>query len=46
MTVLFVSQSMEQVERICQRAVWIEKGDLRMVGPVDEVCKAYREQFN
>ena len=41
-----VSHSMEQVERICQRAVWIEKGDLRMDGPVDEVCKAYREQFN
>lgn len=30
---------------ICQRAVWIEKGDLRMDGPVDEVCKAYRAQF-
>lgn len=45
-TVLFVSHSMEQVERICQRAVWIEKGDLRMDGPVDKVCRAYREQFN
>ena len=44
-TVLFVSHSMDQVERICQRAVWIEKGDLRMDGPVDEVCKAYRVQF-
>ena len=33
------------VERICQRAVWIEKGDLRMDDPVDEVCKAYRAQF-
>ena len=45
-TVLFVSHSMDQVERICQRAVWIEKGELRMDGPVDEVCKAYRDQFN
>ena len=45
-TVLFVSHSMDQVERICQRAVWIEKGDLRMDGPVDAVCKAYRDQFN
>lgn len=44
-TVLFVSHSMDQVERICQRAVWIEKGDLRMDGPVDEVCKAYHDQF-
>ena len=37
-TVLFVSHSMEQDERICQRAVWIEKGALRMDGPVSEVC--------
>ena len=44
-TVLFVSHSMEQVERICQRAVWIEKGVQRMDGPVDEVCRAYRAQF-
>lgn len=44
-TVLFVSHDIDQVERICQRAVWIEKGDLRMDGPVVEVCTAYREQF-
>ena len=44
-TVLFVSHSMDQVERICQRAIWIEKGDLRMDGPVAEVCEAYRGQF-
>ncbi len=45
-TVLFVSHSMEQVERICDRAVWIEKGQQRMDGPVKEVCEAYRAQFN
>lgn len=44
-TVLFVSHDIEQVERICQRAIWIEKGDLRMDGPVREVCEAYRAQF-
>lgn len=44
-TVLFVSHSIEQVERICQRAIWIEKGDLRMDGPVAEVCESYRGQF-
>ena len=44
-TVLFVSHSMEQVERICQRAIWIEKGKQRMDGPVEEVCAAYRAQF-
>ena len=45
-TVLFVSHSMEQVERLCKTAIWIEKGEQRMIGPVDEVCAAYREQFS
>ena len=44
-TVLFVSHSMDQVERLCKTAIWIEKGEKRMEGPVDEVCKAYRHQF-
>lgn len=41
-TVLFVSHSIDQVERICQRAIWIERGNLQMDGPVDEVCDAYK----
>lgn len=45
-TVLFVSHSIKQVERICSSAVWIEKGHMRMIGEVDKVCKAYREQFD
>lgn len=44
-TVLFVSHSMQQVERICKRAIWIEKGQQRMDGPVDEVVAAYERQF-
>ena len=44
-TVLFVSHSMEQVQRICQRAIWIEKGQQRMDGPVEEVVRAYEAQF-
>ena len=35
-----------QVERICTSAVWIEKGHERMIGPVDEVCAAYKAQFD
>ncbi|MCL1879223.1 MAG: ABC transporter ATP-binding protein [Actinomycetia bacterium] len=41
-TVLFVSHDINQVERICERAVWIEKGHQQMLGTVDEVCEAYR----
>ncbi len=42
-TVLFVSHSIDQVERVCQKAVWIEKGELKMKGNVKEVCEAYRK---
>lgn len=40
-TVLFVSHSIEQVKRVCDRCIWIEKGDLRMDGPAEEVAEAY-----
>ena len=42
-TLLFVSHSIDQVERVCKKAVWIEKGHMRMQGPVEEVCEAYRK---
>ena len=41
-TLLFVSHSIEQVERVCEKAVWIEKGHMRMVGSVeDEIGRAH-----
>lgn len=45
-TVLFVSHSMSQVARICERVIWIEKGVQRMDGPAKEVCEAYRAQYD
>ena len=42
-TLLFVSHSIDQVERVCKKAVWIEKGHMRMAGDVQDVCEAYRE---
>ena len=41
-TLLFVSHSIDQVERVCDRAIWIEKGTMRMVGDSATVCEAYR----
>lgn len=38
-TVLFVSHSIDQVERVCQKAVWIEKGELKMKGNVKRSAK-------
>ena len=43
-TILFVSHSIEQVQRICHRALWLDHGHMKMIGPVDEVCRAYMSQ--
>ena len=42
-TIIFVSHSTEQVRSICRRAIWLEKGQMVMDGPVDEVCDRYME---
>lgn len=40
-TLLFVSHSIEQVKRMCQKAIWIDHGNMRMIGNAAEVCDAY-----
>ena len=40
-TLLFVSHSEAQVKELCQKAVWLKKGNIQMAGSVDEVCAAY-----
>ena len=40
-TLLLVSHSLGEIERLCRRVLWIEKGELRADGPVDEVLKIY-----
>ena len=41
-TVLIVSHSIEQIERLCNRVMWLEKGHVKMVGETEEVCRAYK----
>lgn len=41
-TVVLVSHSESDIRRICQKAVWIERGDLRSTGDIDEMLKMYR----
>lgn len=41
-TLLFVSHSIDQVENLCEKALWIEKGHMRMQGTAEEVCAAYK----
>lgn len=41
-TVLIVSHNNDQIERLCNKAVWIEKGHMRMLGSAHDVCQTYR----
>lgn len=41
-TVLIVSHSIAQIERLCNKAIWIEKSRPRMMGPALEVCERYK----
>ena len=43
-TVLFVSHSVEQVEKICKKALWLSNGEMKMLGNAEEVCRAYRNE--
>lgn len=41
-TVIIVSHSIEQIERLCKHCVWLEKGKIKMIGDAQEVCNAYK----
>lgn len=40
-TVVFVSHSIEQVQKICKKALWLEHGHMRMLGDAGAVCGEY-----
>lgn len=42
-TVLFVSHSLEQIKKICSKALWLSKGTVVEYGDVEQVCAKYRE---
>jgi len=40
-TVIFVSHSLDQVAEVCDRVMWLDRGEVQQVGPSDEVLSAY-----
>lgn len=40
-TVLLVSHSIPQVRELCDKAIWIDKGNLKEIGEVNKVCDNY-----
>lgn len=44
-TVLIVSHSIDQIRRMCNNALWLEKGRIKGLGTSDEICKLYGEAY-
>lgn len=44
-TLLYVSHSIDEVKRLCDHALWIDKGVERMQGNAIEVCDAYMQEM-
>ena len=42
-TVVVVSHSIDQIERLCDRVVWLDHGKIVMMGPTQVVCDAYKQ---
>lgn len=42
-TIIFISHSLPQVRDFCKTAMWIEGGELKRYGEVNEVCDEYAE---
>ena len=42
-TVLLVSHSIKEIRSICEKAIWIDKGKVREIGEVNQVCDNYLE---
>lgn len=42
-TVLLVSHSIEQVERMCNKVIWLSHGHVKMNGDAATVCAAYKK---
>lgn len=43
-TVLYVSHSLDSIKQLCSRVMWIEHGEVQMIGDAEEVCNLYYEK--
>ncbi len=41
-TVIMVSHILSQIEELCDRVMWLEKGRIKMMGDTQTVCEAYK----
>ncbi len=41
-TVIIVSHTLEQIKKLCDRVLWLEKGKMKMIGETNQVCNTYK----
>ena len=41
-TVIMVSHSIDQIESLCSRVLWLEHGQMKMIGEAREICEKYK----
>lgn len=44
-TLLYVSHNINEVRRLCDHAIWLDKGEARMIGEAKAVCDAYMTEM-
>jgi ABC-type polysaccharide/polyol phosphate transport system ATPase subunit len=44
--VVVVSHDLGSLELLCDRVLWLDHGNMRMIGPTQEVIAAYTQQVN
>ena len=44
-TLLYVSHNIDEVKRLCDHAIWLDKGVARLQGDVNDVCNAYMAEM-
>ena len=44
-TVIIVSHNLNEVQQLCDRVLWLEKGNVRAIGPADQIIKAYQAEL-
>ncbi|MBL5805197.1 teichoic acids export ABC transporter ATP-binding subunit TagH [Heyndrickxia sporothermodurans] len=42
-TIFFISHSMGQVKKFCEKALWLEAGEVKQYGPIKEVLPQYEK---
>lgn len=45
-TLLYVSHDVKSVRKLCDHAIWLDKGDVRMSGLVKEVTDEYIKEYH